>query len=295
MINSDDLRLISLLSQRRSIAAVSRDMHLTPSAISQRLSLLEQRLGHKLAQRNGRSGIILTSDGEYLAERAGGVLSELTLIQDGINDRHDRVSGLVSLVAPMGFGRHHIAPLMGKLSKKYPNLDVHLRLSDDLSQIPEGSWDIAIRIAPPQDSNFVAIPLAENRRILCAAPDYLAEYGTPQSPDEIAGHRCIAISEDGDKGSYWILFDKKAKQTTIRINPVLVCNDGQVALDWAINGLGIVLRSEWNVLKALKKGTLVELLPDWSAPQAPIVALCRERSAKSKRVTLVLNWLKDNL
>ncbi len=291
MINSNDLTLVSLLSKGQSIAAAARELNLTPSAVSQRLTMLEEKTGVELAVRNGRSGIVLTSDGDFLAESAVGLLSELRAIQDKMNERKGVVSGKVVITASFGFGRHFIAPAVSELNAIYPNLSVNLNLTDDVARTPENSWDIVVRVSPKIDSSLKVNELGQNRRLLCASPKYVGKFGSPIHPENLKEHKCIAIYEDGDPGTYWNFTSAKEGNTTIKVKPEFITNDGDTALVWAINGLGIVMRSEWSALPAINAGQLIELLPLWSTPPAPIVAITNNKGAESLRIRSVMRHL----
>ncbi len=291
MISSDDLTLISYLAKGKSIAAAARELYLTPSAVSQRLTILEDKLGLELAMRNGRSGIVLTSDGEFLADRAVNLLSELQLIQDQVNERKGTVSGNISITAPYGFGRHYIAPAIATLCRKYPDLSIDLELSADLSRVPHNSWDIIIRVSPIVDSNFTSMMLAANRRLICASPEYIEQHGSLRHPEDIRQHQCIAINEDGNAGAYWSFTSDQGQSTTIKIKPKFITNDGETALNWAIGGMGLLVRSEWSALPAIAEKKLIELLPGWDAPAAPVVAITSRQGADSLRVQAVLDHL----
>ncbi len=296
MITSDDVQLVRLLSEERSIAAVAKRLNLTPSAVSQRLSSLEDRTGLALAERNYRSGITLTTDGAFIAERAADVLVELEVLQDELYERRGVIGGLVRVIAPFGFGRNHIAPMLGAFRKAHPELSVDLRLTDDLVSTPSDPWDILIRVAPLRDSSLVCRILAQNRRLVCASPDYVRQHGAPKLPEDLAHHQCIAISEDGARSSYWSFYSESEGEISIRLQPCLTTNDGETALDWAIAGLGIVMRSEWNAEAAIASGDLVELtLPGWSAPEAPIIALTTKRLARSQRISALIDYLAEQV
>ncbi len=293
MIKSDYLQLVSLLCKGGSIAAAARTLHLTPSAISQRLSQLEEKLGLSVAERFGRSGIRLTAEGEFLAQQADDVLNGLALIQDQLNQRRGVISGVVRVTAPFGFGRRHVAPALAEFHAMHPQVCVHLKLSDDLSRAPPTAWDILIRVSPWVDSSLVATELSSNRRIVCASPDYVATHGSPQSPHDLAQHRCISITEDGAKTSTWEFRRPDGKQLAVKVAPQLSTNDGETALDWAISGRGIVVRSQWSAASAIQSGKLLELMPGWTAPDAPIVALTSISQSRSSRVQATLKHLRD--
>jgi len=295
MIKSDDLLLVSYLSEESSIAAVARRMHLTPSAISQRLSLLESRLCLTLADRNGRSGIIMTADGEHFASRAKEVLSEFHFLCDEMNDRRGVIGGQINVIAPFGFGHRHVAPLLGQFGCLHPALSVDLKLTDDLNYLPQNAWDILIRVAPRRETSLVSTVLSKNKRLICSSPEYIKQYGRPLHPEDLKHHRCISITEDGSRGVHWNFTSEEGVEKTIKLKPYLTTNDGETALDWAIDGLGIIVRSEWSAAPAINTGQLVELVPGWSAPEAPIIALTTTRYAESVRISTVLNYLAEHI
>jgi len=296
MIKFEDLQLIWLLAQETSIAAAARKLNLTPSAVSQRLSAFEDRTGLVLAHRNGRSGIALTDDGAFVADRASHVLSEIRALQDELGDRRGIISGHINVVAPFGFGRRYVAPLLGRFGKQHSRLSINLRLSDDLSSIPSTLWDILIRVAPVRDSSLVSTVLSQNKRLICASPSYVQKHGQLKHPKDLKQHRCISISEDGLQSAYWTFQSNIDDDISVKVQPYLTSNDGETALEWAISGLGVVVRSEWSAAPAIRAGQLIELTPaGWSAPDAPILALTTARNSQSARVSAVLEYLAANL
>ena len=292
MISSDDLDLILLLANERSLAAVARASNISPSAISQRLTALEAKLGIRVAERVGRSGVVLTAEGEFLAERGAPVLAELKSIDDQLSEQKGVVAGHLNIVAPLGFGRTHMAPLVGKFQKLHPGVAVTLSLSDTLGRIPDGSWDIFIRVGPLHDSALVMKKLADNKRLLCATPGYIETYGAPKHPDELSKHNCIVIHEDEQDASLWSFCAKNGNRKDIRVRPILSTNDGEVALAWALGGQGIIVRSEWSVAGHIESGKLRQLLPGWSLPEAPVIALTSGPRGRAGRVQAMLDFLE---
>ncbi len=141
------------------------------------------------------------------------------------------------------------------------------------------------------------ITLAKNRRFICASPDYINKRGNPSSPQQLLNHDCLALRENNEDVTLWsFVNDNNDKQDLVRINPVLACNEGRVIKEWAKDGLGIVMRSEWDVLPQINSGELVRLLDDYHLPDADIVALLsspeKERSA---RVSGFIELLKQVL
>lgn len=295
MISSDDLMLVSLLAKEKSLAAVARVSNISPSAISQRLTALEAKLGIRIADRIGRSGVVLTSEGELLAERGALVLSELRQLDDQLAEKRGLLSGHLRVIAPLGFGRIHIAPLVGKFQQCHPDISVALTLSDAMGRLPQSGWDIIIRVGPLRESSLQMIELASNKRLLCASPEYVAKHGFPVHPDELREHHCIVIYEDNEDVTLWSLLAKNGTRRDIRITPQLSSNDGQAALSWALSGRGIIMRSEWSAYPHIASGELVPLLSGWDPPEAPILALTSGPRGRPSRVQIMLNYLQSHI
>jgi len=295
MITSDDLSLICALAQEKSLAAVARTENISPSAISQRLKALEDKIGVKIAERIGRSGVMMTAYGEFLDTRGRETLAALRSLDDELAERRGVISGRLKIVAPFGFGRRYIAPLVSEFGAQHPELSVDLRLSENLGRLPSTTWDILIRVGLKRDTSLIVRELSKNRRILCASRQYLATHGAPNYPDEILRHKCIVIYEDAEDSCVWAFRARNGRERDIRVTPHLATNDGEIALSWAKEGRGIVLRSSWSVNDDLKSGNLVELLPGWSAPEAPIIAISGEAQSRTKRIQALLQFLEENL
>ena len=292
MINSDDLYLITALAREKSLASLARNLNITPSAISQRLTALESRLQIKVAERTGRSGIILTTEGQFLVQQGHHILNNLSQLNDTLCERRGIVSGQLHIIASLGFGRTHLAPLVGDFQCHFPDITIKLTLSDLLGRLPKEGWDVIIRIGPLRDSALKMQKLKDNRRFLCASPDYLKGHGMPGHPSELGRHHCIAIYEDDEDVTLWHFKDREGNKVDERIKAHLSSNDGETALSWALEGRGIIMRSEWSVEQHIKNGRLVKVLPLWTLPDAPIIALTRGPEGRTKRVKKLLEFLQ---
>lgn len=287
--------LITALAKEKSLVSVARSINISASAISQRLSAMEARLQIKIAERIGRSGIRLTSEGEFLASQGASIIDDLRQLDNILAQQKGTISGHITVMAPLGFGRIHIAPLLSDFQTVYPEISIALRLSDAIGKLPLDSWDIIIQVSPPRDSSLKMLKLAENRRYLCASPAYLEKNEFPKSPVDLLQHDCIAIQEDDVDFASWRLEGKNRKSQQVRIDAKFITNDGEVALDWALAGKGILMRSEWSVSNDLKAGRLVRVLDDWTTNQAPIFALTSGPRGRTQRVASLLEFLKEKL
>jgi DNA-binding transcriptional LysR family regulator len=286
-----DLRFFVLLTQHPSLARSAQELGITPSTVSKRLAALEQRLGVRLMNRSTRR-LSLTAEGEaYLSEGAR-ILEDLDVLEHGIAGSRAMPRGLLRVHATLGFGRRHIVPAVSRFIQAYPDVEVQLHLSDRPPNLIEQGFDVAIRVGEIPDSRLTMRTIAFNRRLLCAAPGYLASAGTPVQPADLAAHRCIVIRESDETYGTWHL-SSDARSESVKVRGNLSTNDGGSALAWALEGHGILLRSEWELAPYLRSGALGPVLPEWRLPPANIVALYPTRRNVPARTRAFVDHLAD--
>jgi DNA-binding transcriptional LysR family regulator len=291
MISTEDLHFFIALTSAVSLADAARKLDVTPPAVTQRLRLLETRLGMRLIDRSGRR-MVLTDEGELLAVHARRICDDIGNLSDTLASRRGTVAGHLRVIAPLGFGQRYVAPAIAQFRSLYPEVSASLMLSDRPARFSDDMWDLMVHIGELRDSSLVSRRLAPNRRILCAAPRYLARRGAPEHPDELRMHDCIALRENDEDVTMWRFTPKhEGAPASVRIEPVLTSNDGGTVRDWALAGLGIIARSEWDVAEHLHAGRLVALLDAWTQPDADIVALISSRHGRSLRATRFLELL----
>jgi len=293
MVTSEDLRFFMQIAANNSLAAAARALNVTPPTVTQRLQALEAKLGIKLVDRRARAAK-LTDEGELLAERARGILDEMQDLQESLASRASDVSGTLKVLAPLGFGNDYVAPLIAQFQQRYANIKVELTLSDSPNYAKGSAWDLMIYIGELLDSSLKMVPLAANRRFICASPEYLAEYGRPRTPADLTEHRCISLQENAEDVTMWRFVNTHTKaDEPVRIKPTLICNEGRVVKQWALDGQGIIVRSEWDVAAQLRSGKLELLLPDYELPSANIVALLgSDYRGRSARTVMFLQQLQ---
>lgn len=291
MSRESELAFFIQLNKFGSLAATARELNLTPPAVSKRLARLEQRLGVRLLNRTTRS-ISLTAEGELYLTNARRIQGEIEEMERQVSSSRAEPKGLLRVNAPLGFGRTHISPAISSFAKRYPDVEVQLHLTDRPMNLPDDSIDVAIRFGELPDSRLIARKIAVNRRRLCAAPSYLEAFGHPATPDDLARHNCIVLRQNDSAFGIWRL--SRGKQTeSIKIHGNLSTNDGEVALNWALEGHGILMRAEWNVASYLRTGQLVEVLGDYETPPADIYAVYLERLNLSAKVSFFIQHLRD--
>ncbi|MFC3531424.1 LysR family transcriptional regulator [Vogesella facilis] len=284
-----DLAFFSRLLQCGSLTATAQQLGITPPAVSRRLSALEQRLGVRLVNRTTRT-LALTAEGERYLARGRPLLAELLELEQELSAASAAPQGLLRVNATLGFGRRHIAPAVSAFVRAYPQVQVQLQLSDRMPALSDGSFDVSIRFGAPPDARIVARRIAANRRILCAAPGYLARHPAPTEPAELRAHQCIVVRENDDIWGNWVLHSGSQVQT-VKVAGALSSNDGETAVNWALDGHGVLLRSLWDVTPYLHSGRLRQLLPAWSGAPADIWALYPSRLGLSARVRCFVDYL----
>lgn len=282
MLQLSDLEFFATLAHSPSLAAAARTLNVSSSAVTQRLQDLERRVGARLVDRGGRR-VVLTDEGELLAARGAEISEAVSELGDALSRRDAVVRGRLRVVAPFGFGRAHIAPIVDRFVAQHPAVSVELTLTDRLARHPRSQWDLAILIGQRRDARVAIRTLAPNDRILCASPAYVARHGMPQAPRDLLAHACIAVRENDEDVTLWSFHSDAGGTVRVRITPTLASNDGDVARSWALSGRGVLLRSEWSVADDLRAGRLVHLLPEYRAPSADVLLLVNPQRARTTR------------
>jgi len=274
---------------RGSLSAAARAEGIAPAMIGRRLDALEARLGVKLLQRTTRK-LVLTDEGAAFLEDCQRILAELEEAEAAVSERSARATGHLLVSAPAGFGRQHVAPLVPSFVAEHRDVTVNLILNDRVADVIGEGVDVAIRIASLLDSNLVAVKLADNHRVVVAAPGYLKRHGTPRTLDELARHNCLAISSEGSQRGW--TFQQDGKAVTLKVAGNMVCNDGAVLHEWALAGRGLAWRSMWEVGADIEAGRLVSVLDAYAAPGNAIHAVFAQRRHLPLRIRVFVDFLR---
>lgn len=278
------------VATRGSLSAAARVEGVTPAIIGRRIDALEARLGVRLLVRTTRK-LTLTFEGQAFLEDCQKLLNDLANAEAAVSLGGLKASGYLKVSAPAGFGRQHVAPLVGDFMQANPEVRVNLNLSDRLVDLINENIDCAVRIGEMTDSSLISVRLGEMRRMVVASPAYLVEHGVPRSPADLAGHNCLSLGQQ--RG--WIFRHPDSGETeTIKVSGTFECNDGAVLHEWALAGRGLAWRSLWEVGRDLKEGRLTSVLDAWQAPPMGIYAVFPQRRHLPLRVRLFIDLLKEN-
>lgn len=294
MASLDDLAFFRQLARAGNLTATARELGLSVSAVSKRLKQLETRLGVELATRTTRR-LTLTAEGERYLTRGSELLEELAELEEGLGEDSEALGGPLRINATFGFGRRHIAPLLSEFCRQHPAIEASLELSNFPEPLVDGV-DLGIRVGQPPDSRLVARRLVVNRRVLCAAPDYLERYSAPVVPQELARHACLVLRENDSDYTQWRFVNADTQEeVSVKISGHLASNDGEVIKQLALDGHGLMLRSSWDVQEELAEGRLQALLPGWRGVRADFFAVYPQRRHIPARLRGFVDFLVAGL
>ena len=273
-----------------SLSAAARDLGMSTAVVSRRLAALEARLGVRLVNRTTRS-LHLTDEGAAYYETCNRVLADIEEADAAVTAGRAEPRGVLRVALPASFGHQHVAPLIPKFAERYPEVQLALSLSDRAVNVVEEGFDLAVRIADLADSSLAARKLAPNRRVMCASPAYLARHGEPRTPEDLARHNCLAT----DFTMNWDYRRPDGKSGSVRVSGRYVCDNWEVLREWAVAGLGIALKSTWDVRRHLEDGSLVSLLPGYTfASDVAIYAVYPHRRHLPAKTRAFIEFLAES-
>ncbi|AWP86673.1 LysR family transcriptional regulator [Bordetella bronchiseptica] len=287
---NEDLRVFLHVARLSSFAAAAEELRVSTAYVSKRLRVLEGVLGVRLLHRTTRR-VSVTREGERVFLWAQRVLDNVDQLMQEVAATRAVPRGLLRVSCSFGFGRNVVGPMLSRLVERFPALQVRLEVFDRLVDVASEGFDLDVRVGDDIAPHLIARRLADNHRLLCAAPDYLARRGTPRTPEELAGHDCLVIKERDHPFGVWTL-RAGAENRTIKVTGPLSANNGEIAVCWAVDGRGIVLRSHWDVAPLLRDGLLVPLLAPWRQ-DANIWAVYPSRLENSAKVRVAVEFLQE--
>jgi len=255
-----EMAVFSKVVAAGSLSAAARELGLSPGLVSRRLAALESRLGVRLVNRTTRS-LHLTVEGSRYYDACTRVLAEIEEADAEVSAGRVEPQGALKVALPASFGHQHVAPLVPQFAARHPKVQLALSLSDRSVNVMDEGFDVAVCIADLQDSSLAARRLAPNRRVVCASPDYLAAHGTPRTPEELAQHNCLVTA---DFVSSWEYKGPDGRSAAVRVQGRYACDNWEVLREWALAGLGIALKSTWDVYRQLQDGSLIALFPGYA-------------------------------
>lgn len=259
----------------------AQQLGLTPAAVSAAVQRIERAIGVRLLERTTRS-LRLTDEGRLVLEGCRSMADVWRRTLDGARGLRTELEGTLHVSAPADTTYQLLESIIAELCSEHRGLRVVLDTSDAIHHLHRDALDMAIRYGPLQDSTLAARKLAELPNVLVAAPSYLASRGAPETPASLAAHRCLTLQLSGEPVVAWQLHGRRALHTVALDSPL--CSDGYLARRWAIAGMGVALKSLFDVIDDLEDGRLVLVLPGYTGGMLPIHAVFPSRQFQTARV-----------
>lgn len=287
-----DLTVFCLVARKKSFIGAADELGTSPAFISKRIQIVEAQLQCKLLNRSTRS-VSLTEDGKHALAWASRIIEDLQDMTNTMSGSHQNPTGTFTITSSLGFGRQYVAPFLSSLITTYPRLNIRFDTIDNMVDLIEHNIDLDIRIGNEIAPNLIAKKLAKNRRILCAAPAYLAKKGTPQVLKDLHHHECLIIKERDHPFGLW-RFNAAAGEQSIKVTGSLASNNGEMVRMWAMSGHGVMLRSLWDIAPEIANGNLVHVLPEYWQ-DADIWAVYPSRLKTSSTLRICIDFLEAHL
>jgi DNA-binding transcriptional LysR family regulator len=284
-----DIELFVAIVEAGGISAAALALESSPPVVSRRLTMLESRLGIRLAERSARR-FRLTEEGTLYYERGRAILSGLREMEAEVAARGTAAHGLLRVGAPMELGRCRVALLLASFAELHPGLRAHLVLSDAGFEIEQDGLDVALRFGQPEDESLISRKLATVPRIVCGSPEYLAARGIPEKPEDLFGHECLRLARRRGVAETWD-FRYPDGIRAVRISGRLSSSSGEALHRWALDGKGLSLEARWDVEDDLKAGRLVEVLSESWCDSVELFAIFLPSRPAPPRIRLFVDYV----
>lgn len=293
-MDTSGLRLFVLAAERLNISAAGGELGFGPAVASARLAKLEQALGAELLHRTTRK-VSLSQQGAEFLPYAQEILAQEDAAHAALGNGQLKATGTLRFASSSTFAQLYIAPILPEFLERHPELTLDLRLSDSLFDLIEGSFDLALRSSSLSDSSLKARKLAPDRRILCAAPQYLAEHGTPQDPSDLAEHELMSFRNGKSRTLIHESGNRINLEHLVRA-PRIIVDDGHAQKLTTLAGAGISINSLWSVHRELREGSLVQVLPQYSLDDRVALWLIYPQSnVLTAKVRLFIDFLLEKI
>ena len=294
-LDTGGLRLFVMAAEKLNISAAGRELGFAPAVSSAKLSKLEKSIGADLLHRSTRK-VALSLEGEEFLPYAKEILAQEEAGLAALGYGSSEAKGTLRFAASSSFAQLYIAPILPEFLERYPGVNLELKLSDTQMDLIEGSFDLALRIYAIEDSTLKSRKLADDRRILCASPKYLAQRGTPLVPEDLSGHQVLCFMNTNVRklnsldGQSACIFPPDDAFTRV------VCDDGASMRGATEAGIGISMNSVWSIHQELKDGSLVRVLPDYEVRDGAAIWLVYPKSnVLTSKVRVFIDFLIEKI
>jgi DNA-binding transcriptional LysR family regulator len=289
----DNLILFLTIIEKGGLSAAGRELGISPASVSERLAALESYYGATLMTRTTRS-LNLTEEGRVLADGARRLLAEADELESRIRWGTQRISGPIRLTAPVDLGQNYLVPIIDRFIEAHPDVSIDINLTDSFVDLVGQGIDFAVRYGPSADGALKNRLIGENRRLICASPDYLQRNGTPTHPDDLVHHDCLLMRFAQNAERVWS-FEIDGNVHDVVVRGRRTANNGELLKRWALGGYGLCKKSYWDVQADLNAGRLVEVLAPFSRKRTALQIVFLPARVQPRRVSTLINMIVAEL
>lgn len=287
----EDIQAFVTVVDTGSFTAAADRLRSAKSAISRRVSALEERLGVQLLHRTTRV-LNLTETGRSFYDHGTRILADLEEAEAAVQQEHGELRGTLRFALPLSFGVRHMCGPIATFSKQHPKVRFDLDLNDRRVDLIEDNFDVALRIGRLTDSSLIARRLFDVRAVVCGSPHYLNTHGVPETPADLDDHQCLVYSnlDDPDK---WEYEGRDGNRSTVKVNSIMSASSGDFLCNAAAHGMGLVIQPTFIASAAIRSGNLIPVLTDYAWPISPAYAVYPPTRHLSYRVRAFIDFLVD--
>lgn len=294
-MDTDGMRLFVMAADMLNISAAGRQLGLAPAVASARLSKLEKQVGADLLHRSTRK-VSLSLEGAEFLPYAREILAQEDAARAALGHGSAEVTGTLRFAASSSFAQLYIAPVLPEFLERYPGMNLELKLSDTQINLIEGGFDLALRNFAIEDSSLRARKLANDKRVLCASPDYLARRGVPERPDDLADHQIVTFNNGPARRLVTCGNEAACKFPPAGTDSRVVCDDGTSMRLATKAGVGISMNSWWSIYRDVANGELVRVLPDYEVDDQSAIWLVYPKSnVLTAKVRVFIDFLLEKI
>ena len=276
------------VAEAESFTAASKQIGISTAQVSRQVSALENRLNTKLFYRTTRK-VSLTEEGCIYYRHCRQLMDGLEEAERALSDRRGTPQGGLKLTAPVTYGEQYVMPLVADFMLQYPEIEVVMELTNQMVDLVEGGFDLAIRLGKLNNSTMMARRLSSRTQYVCGSPAYLEKYGVPHSLSELRHHNCLVGNHD-----HW-RFQVSGRERSIRVTGSLRCASGFALRDAALKGIGLIQLPDYYIGEDLANGNLVPVLENFQEPEEGIWALYPHNRHLTPKVRLLVDHLAEGL
>jgi len=282
------MRVFTAVVESGSFAAAANKLDLSRGMATRYVAQLEAHLGVRLLNRTTRRLSLTEAGNDYYA-RATQIMALIEDAEGSVTKDVSQPHGTLRITTPAAFGTRHLDRAIAEYVKRYPGVDVDLSTSERMVDLIDEGFDLAVRVAKNIAPGLVARRLTRARMACCASPAYLKKHGSPKTPKELASHNCLLYSNLPQRSNW--SFRRKSVEDSVRVSGNLCSNNGDVLLNAALEGLGVIYEPTFVAYEALSQKRLVRVLPDWQTDEMSVFAVYPSRKFLPRKVRTFIDFI----